>query len=144
MRFPVVLFDLDGTVIDSGPMIVSSMKHAARSVLGQEIPDEVLKAAVGGPGLLAQMHELDPERVPELMFEVVSPDRESRERNYVKKRKEYRQLGVLEYVISDRIRHRVTVYTASPQGYRKRVLGPADVYTSPLLPGLAIPLAGVL
>src|SRR5438445_9220658 len=67
MRFPVVLFDLDGTLIDSGPMIVASMKHAARSVLGREIPEQVLAAAVGGPGLVAQMHSLDPKRVDELV-----------------------------------------------------------------------------
>ncbi len=67
MRFPVVLFDLDGTVIDSGPMIVSSMKHAARTVLGREIPEEVLSAAVGGPGLVAQMEALDPGLVNELV-----------------------------------------------------------------------------
>jgi len=85
-----------------------------------------------------------PDRIPELVFEVVSPDRESRERDYVKKRKEYRPLGVLEYVIVDRIRHRLTVYTASPRGYSKRILRPGDVYTSPLLPGLAIPVAGLL
>ena len=85
-----------------------------------------------------------PERVPELMFEIVSPGRESRERDYVKKRKEYHRLGVLEYVVVDRIKHRATVFTAGPRGYRKRVLRPGDVYTSPLLPGLAIPLAGIL
>jgi pyrophosphatase PpaX len=67
MRFPVVLFDLDGTLIDSGPMIVASMKHAAKSVLGREIPEEVLSAAVGGPGLAAQMHELAPDRVDDLV-----------------------------------------------------------------------------
>jgi pyrophosphatase PpaX len=67
MRFPVVLFDLDGTLIDSGPMIVASMKHAAKSVLGREIPEEVLSAAVGGPGLTAQMHALAPDRVDDLV-----------------------------------------------------------------------------
>src|SRR5207244_5085391 len=67
MRFPVVLFDLDGTLIDSGPMIVASMKHAAKSVLGREIPEEVLAAAVGGPGLVAQMHALAPDRVDDLV-----------------------------------------------------------------------------
>ena len=50
MRFPVVLFDLDGTVIDSGAIILASMRHAAREVLGVEVPDEQLMAAVGGPG----------------------------------------------------------------------------------------------
>ena len=67
MRFPVVLFDLDGTLIDSGPMIVASMKHAAATVLGRDIPEEVLVSAIGGPGLVAQMHALDAARADELV-----------------------------------------------------------------------------
>ena len=57
VRFPVVLFDLDGTVVDSGGIILASMRHATRTVLGREIPDEALMATVGGPGLEAQMLE---------------------------------------------------------------------------------------
>ena len=67
MRFPVVLFDLDGTVIDSGAIILASMRHAVKEVLGAEPPDELLMAAVGGPGLEAQMHALAPDRVKELV-----------------------------------------------------------------------------
>jgi len=67
VRFPIVLFDLDGTVIDSGAIILASMKHAAETVLGSAPPDEQLMAAVGGPGLEAQMHALDPQRVEELV-----------------------------------------------------------------------------
>jgi pyrophosphatase PpaX len=67
MRFPVVLFDLDGTVIDSGAIILASMRHAAKEVLGVEPRDEELMAAVGGPGLEAQMHALAPDRVQELV-----------------------------------------------------------------------------
>jgi pyrophosphatase PpaX len=67
MRFPVVLFDLDGTVIDSGDIILASMRHAAKEVLGAEPADEELMAAVGGPGLEAQMHALAPDRVDELV-----------------------------------------------------------------------------
>jgi pyrophosphatase PpaX len=67
MRSPVVLFDLDGTVIDSGAIILASMRHAAKEVLGEEPPDELLMAAVGGPGLEAQMHALAPDRVDELV-----------------------------------------------------------------------------
>jgi len=67
MRFPVVLFDLDGTVIDSGAIILASMRHAAREVLGADVPDEQLMAAVGGPGLEAQMRALAPDRVDELV-----------------------------------------------------------------------------
>ena len=47
-------------------------------------------------------------------------------------------MGVLEYVLIDRMRHRATVYTAGPRGYRKRILRPGEVYASPLLPGLAL------
>jgi pyrophosphatase PpaX len=67
MRFPVVLFDLDGTVIDSGAMILASMRYAAREVLGVEVSDEQLMATVGGPGLEAQMQALSPDRVDELV-----------------------------------------------------------------------------
>ena len=63
----MVLFDLDGTVIDSGAIILASMRHAAREVLGAEPSDELLMAAVGGPGLEAQMHALAPDRVEELV-----------------------------------------------------------------------------
>ncbi len=67
MRFPVVLFDLDGTVVDSGAIILASMRHATREVLGREYADEELLQAVGGPGLEAQMAALAPERVEELV-----------------------------------------------------------------------------
>ena len=67
MRYPVVLFDLDGTVIDTGAIILASMRHAVETVIGGEYSDEQLLAAVGGPGLEAQMHALDPSRVDELV-----------------------------------------------------------------------------
>jgi pyrophosphatase PpaX len=67
MRFPVVLFDLDGTLIDSGPIILASMQHAVRKVLDREIAYEELAATVGGQGLVAQMRQLDPDRVDELV-----------------------------------------------------------------------------
>jgi pyrophosphatase PpaX len=67
MRFPTVLFDLDGTVVDSGAIILASMRHATREVLGREYSDEELLRTVGGPGLEAQMQTLDPERADELV-----------------------------------------------------------------------------
>jgi pyrophosphatase PpaX len=67
VRFRVVLFDLDGTLIDSGPIILASMQHAVRTVLDREIAYEELAATVGGQGLVAQMRALDPERVDELV-----------------------------------------------------------------------------
>ena len=67
MRFPVVLFDFDGTVIDSGAIIIASMRHATKTVLGRDIPDEELGRAVGGSGLIEQMRLIAPERVDELV-----------------------------------------------------------------------------
>jgi pyrophosphatase PpaX len=67
MRYPTVLFDLDGTLIDSGEIILSSFRHATRTVLEQEIPDEVLAAAVGGSNIYEQMRAFDEERAEELV-----------------------------------------------------------------------------
>jgi pyrophosphatase PpaX len=67
MRFPVVLFDLDGTVVDSGEIILASMRHATLTVLAREIPDHELMAAVGGPDLEAQMHAFSPDHVEDLV-----------------------------------------------------------------------------
>src|SRR5260370_22067358 len=66
-RFPVVLFDLDGTVVDWGWISVASMRHATREVLGQEYADEELMQAVGGPGLEAQLAVFGPDDVEELV-----------------------------------------------------------------------------
>ena len=67
VRFPVVLFDLDGTVVDSGSIILASMRHATHKVLGEEFADEELMQAVGGPGLEAQMAVFGPDQVDELV-----------------------------------------------------------------------------
>ena len=67
VRFPVVLFDLDGTVVDSGSIILASMRHATREVLGQEFADAELMNSVGGPGLEAQMAVFAPDQVDELV-----------------------------------------------------------------------------
>jgi pyrophosphatase PpaX len=67
VRFPVILFDLDGTVVDSGAIILASMRHATREVLGEEFGDDELLQAVGGPGLEAQMAVFAPDQVDELV-----------------------------------------------------------------------------
>ena len=67
MRYRVVLFDLDGTVVDSGGIILASMRHATQTVLGREFSDDQLLANVGGPGLEAQMEALGPGRTAELV-----------------------------------------------------------------------------
>jgi len=66
MRFPVVLFDLDGTIVDSGWIILASYRHATTTVLGRDYPDEVLLARVGAGDLEEQMREFDAEKADEL------------------------------------------------------------------------------
>jgi pyrophosphatase PpaX len=67
VRYQTVLFDLDGTLIDSRSLILSSFQHATRTVLGRVIPDEELMANVGGHGIQAQMAEFDEELADDLV-----------------------------------------------------------------------------
>ena len=70
MRRRVVLFDLDGTLIDSGPIIMDAARYAVRAVLGRESDaelDELVRANIGGPGLTAMIESIDPGRVSELV-----------------------------------------------------------------------------
>jgi pyrophosphatase PpaX len=67
MRYPTVLFDFDGTLVDSGAIIVSSFKHAVRTVLAREVEEEQIAALVGGSPLHDQMRVLDPARADELV-----------------------------------------------------------------------------
>ena len=84
------------------------------------------------------------ERVPELVFEVVSPGWENRRRDYQEKRAEYERLGVQEYVIVDLHDQRLTVLRLVDGKYDEQLLKPADTYRSPLLPGLEIPLQSII
>ncbi|MGH3127963.1 MAG: HAD family hydrolase [Gaiellaceae bacterium] len=67
MRFRIVLFDLDGTLIDSGPIILASMQHAVSTVLGREIPPEELGLTIGGQGIVAQMTAIDADNADALL-----------------------------------------------------------------------------
>ena len=49
-----ILFDNDGTLVDTHDLILSSLKYSTRTVLGRVIPDDKLMCKVGQP-LAAQM-----------------------------------------------------------------------------------------
>jgi 5'-nucleotidase len=61
-----VIFDLDGTVVDSVELIVESFRHATETVLGQTFTRQEMIANVGKP-LLEQMALIDAERADELV-----------------------------------------------------------------------------
>ena len=49
MSMKAILFDNDGTLVDTYELILSSMRHATRTVLGREIAEDALMAKVGQP-----------------------------------------------------------------------------------------------
>src|SRR5215212_5068257 len=67
MRFRVVLFDLDGTLVDSAAVILGSFHHATETVLRRRFPDELILSQVGGTNLASQMALLDASHVDELV-----------------------------------------------------------------------------
>ncbi|TWU09578.1 hypothetical protein CA54_48200 [Symmachiella macrocystis] len=101
-------------------------------------PDITIYLLANSPG------EEIPARVPDIIFEVVSPGRPAHDRDYVAKRNDYETAGVQEYVIVDRFEHRVTVLRRDGEKFVESTLQETDDYTSPLLPGLQIPLLGMI
>ena len=61
-----VLFDLDGTLIDTVELIRVSFRYATEKVLGEALPDELTMANVGQP-LRTQFEDLVPGRADELV-----------------------------------------------------------------------------
>jgi len=65
LGFDPIVFDLDGTVVDTVELIVESFRYATRTVLGEVLPDEVITAGVGQP-LMLQMERLSASHAREL------------------------------------------------------------------------------
>ena len=81
------------------------------------------------------------EGAPDIVVEVLSSDRN---RDLVRKRQLYAEAGVHEYWIFDPVNDSATLLELQNGEYVQRAeLTSADTLTTPLLPGLAIPLADV-
>ncbi len=61
-----ILFDLDGTLIDTVDLIRQSFRHATGTVLGRELPDEITMRNVGQP-LEVQYRDMAPAHADELL-----------------------------------------------------------------------------
>lgn len=78
--------------------------------------------------------------VPTIAVEIVSGNTRDRRRDFVDKRQEYADAGVVEYWIIDRFRRTLTIFC----GNDVRVVKETETYSSPLLPGFELPLARLL
>lgn len=64
--FRAVLFDVDGTLVDTAELIADSLEHACRVHLGRTHPRERYYELIGRPAL-TQMEVLGGDRAPEMM-----------------------------------------------------------------------------
>ena len=100
-------------------------------------PDRVIWAGLGHfPDARAEP--------PTIAVEFVSAGKRNRHRDYVIKRAEYLELGIVEYWIVDRFTRTMTVHRNSPEGAIRIVVAEGEVYQTPLLPGFALPLSELL
>lgn len=70
---------------------------------------------------------------PELVIEVVSPDKRSMTRNYRQKRLEYQSRGIAEYWIIDPLTEKITIFSWNNWLYDETVFTGSDVLNSPWL-----------
>jgi pyrophosphatase PpaX len=69
--FRAVLFDVDGTLIDTAELIADSLEHACRIHLGRTHPRETYYALIGKPAMV-QMEILGGDKAPEMMDTAVA------------------------------------------------------------------------
>ena len=79
-----------------------------------------------------------------IAIEFVSASKRDFQQDYLAKRDEYLRAGVLEYWIIDRFRRRMTVVRGGAEQVTETVITEQETYTTPLLPGFALPLTELL
>ncbi|MYC36000.1 MAG: Uma2 family endonuclease [Chloroflexi bacterium] len=116
--------------------------HEMTTILSRELqrapePDIVI-VREGRPGILEGRWV---EGAPDIVVEILSTDRS---RDLVRKRRIYAEAGVLEYwPVDPRNDTVIQLELRDGQYVERAVLGADDVLTTPLLPGLSIPLADI-
>jgi Uma2 family endonuclease len=82
--------------------------------------------------------------VPTIAIEFVSASRRDRLREYVERRREYQEAGVVEHWIVDRFHRQMIIFRHSGGETAEVRVGEAETYTTPLLPGFELVLAPLL
>jgi pyrophosphatase PpaX len=78
-RWPYVVFDLDGTLVDTTGLIVDSYQHAFTTVLGAPEDEAVIRGWIGQP-LIRAFRDRSPERADELFATYVEWNHANTER----------------------------------------------------------------
>ena len=87
----------------------------------------------------------DPKRdVPTIVVEFVSRSKRDWLRDYVEKRTEYLEAGVVEYWVVDRFRRTLTVFRTAPAEPVEQVFDAGMVYRTQILPGFELHLDRIL
>ncbi len=128
--------------LDALEAVIAELYHEMTTILSRELqrapePDIVII-------LRERRHIVGRSRVegvPDIVVEILSADRN---RDLVRKRQLYAEAGVREYWLIDPRNDTVTPLELRDGEYAERaVLGIGDALTTPLLPGLSVPLAGI-
>jgi Uma2 family endonuclease len=82
--------------------------------------------------------------IPTVVIEFVSAGKAAWRRDYIEKRDEYLEAGVIEYWVIDRFRRSLTVYSREPGKSGETIIAETGVYKTPLLPGFELPLGELL
>jgi Uma2 family endonuclease len=98
--------------------------------------DRVIWAGLG--------HLPGPNEPPTIIIELVSKGKINRERDYVAKRAEYREIGVKEYWIIDRFSKTMTARIFAADRDQELVIAADQTYATTLLPGYELPLRRLL
>jgi Uma2 family endonuclease len=85
-----------------------------------------------------------PHEPPTIIVEFVSKGRVNRERDYVAKRHEYREIGVKEYWVIDRFSKSMTVCIFAEDRDQMLVIPANQTYATPRLPGFEVPLSRLI
>lgn len=85
-----------------------------------------------------------PHEPPTIVAEFVSKGRINRERDYVAKRHEYREIGVKEYWVIDRFARTMTVCVFAEDRDQVLVIPANQNYATPRLPVFEVPLGRLL
>jgi Uma2 family endonuclease len=82
--------------------------------------------------------------IPTIVVEFVSAGKAAWQRDYVERRDEYLEAGVVEYWVVDRFRRVLAVYSQQTGQRSEQIVPENEVYRPALLPGFELPLAELL